>query len=103
LAVTSSVWLIGVSHLTAGARSPWQNAYVERLIGSIRRECLDHLVIFNEAHLRRALRAYATYYNAVRTHLASRKDAPLGRSTQRAGTITRVPHVGGLHHAFIQI
>jgi len=83
--------------------SPWQNAYVERLIGSIRRECLDHLIIFNEAHLRRALRKYATYHNTIRTHLALRKDAPLGRGIQRAGVIARVPYVGGLHHAFVRI
>ena len=94
---------MGIRDRPIAPRSPWQNAYVERLIGSIRRECLDHLVIFNETHLRRALSAYATYYNAIRTHLTLRKDAPLGRCTQRAGTITRVPHVGGLHHAFVRI
>ena len=94
---------MGIRDRPITPRSPWQNAYVERLIGSIRRECLDHLVIFNEAHLHRALSAYATYYNAIRTHLALRKDAPLGRCTQRAGTIKRVPHVGGLHHAFVRI
>jgi hypothetical protein len=70
------------------------------LIGSVRRECLDHLIIFNEAHLRRVLRDYAKYYNGVRTHLALDKDAPLGRAVHSAGAITRVPHLGGLHHAF---
>jgi transposase InsO family protein len=84
-------------------RSPWQNAYVERLIGSIRRDCLDHLIIFNEAHLRRVLFTYKRYYNDVRTHLALDKDAPLGRAIQRTGTITRAPYLGGLHHAFVRI
>jgi transposase InsO family protein len=94
---------MGIRDRPIAPRSPWQNPYVERLIGSIRRECLDHLIIFNEAHLCRALSAYATYYNAIRTHLALDKDAPLGRCTRRAGPIRRVPHVGGLHHAFIRI
>lgn len=94
---------MGIRDRPIAARSPWQNAYVERLIGSVRRECLDHLIILNEAHLRRALTAYAIYYNTIRTHLALRKDAPLGRGIQRDGAISRVPHVGGLHHAFVRI
>jgi len=71
--------------------------HVERLIGSIRRECLDHPIIFNETHLRRVLAMYATSYNTTRTHLALGKDAPLGRSIQRTGTIARLPYLGGLH------
>ena len=94
---------MGIRDRPIAARSPWQNSYVERLIGSIRRECLDHLIIFNEAHWRRALSAYATYYNTIRTHLALRKDAPVGRGIQRVGAIRRVPHVGRLHHAFVRI
>jgi transposase InsO family protein len=94
---------MGIRDRPIAPRSPWQNAYVERLIGSIRRDCLDHLIIFNEAHLRRVLTTYATYYNTIRTHLALSKDAPLGRSIQRTGIITRVPHIGGLHHAFVRI
>jgi transposase InsO family protein len=94
---------MGIRDRPIAPRSPWQNAYVERLIGSIRRECLDHLIVFNEAHLRRVLSIYAAYYNTFRTHLALDKDAPLGRRTQRAGAIRRVPHVGGLHHAFVRI
>ena len=97
------VQTMGIRDRPIAPRSPWQNAYVERLIGSIRRECLDHLIIVNDAHLRRALSAYAAYYNTIRTHLALRKDAPLGRPLQRAGAIRRVPHVGGLHHAFVRI
>jgi len=94
---------MGIRDRPTAPRSPWQNAYTERLIGSIRRECLDHLIIFNEAHLRLALSTYATYYNNIRTHLALRKDAPLRRTVQLAGAITCVPHVGGLHHAYVRI
>src|SRR5260370_12019392 len=78
------------------ARSPWQNGHAERLIGSIRRECLDHIVVFGEGHLRRILRAYADYYNSVRTHLALAKDAPLVRPVQRFGDISVRPFLGGL-------
>jgi transposase InsO family protein len=68
--------------------SPWQNAYVERLIGSIRRECLDHMIVFGEAHLRRILGAYATYYNESRTYRTLKKDSPFHRAIQRHGAIT---------------
>ena len=84
-------------------RSPWQNAYVERLIGSIRRECLDHLIIIGEAHLRRVLRAYADYYNRTRTHLSLNKDTPLARPILRAGRIKSIPHPGGLHHSYVRM
>jgi len=76
-------------------RSPWQNGYCERAIGSIRRECLDHVVVFGERHLRHLLRSYATYYNAARTHLSVNKDAPLPR------TIHAV--LGGLHHLYVRV
>ena len=82
---------------------PRQNAYAERVIGSIRRECLGHLIIFNEAHLRRVLVAYRDYYNLVRTHLSLAKDTPHGRPVQRVGEVTRVPYFGGLHHSFVRI
>jgi transposase InsO family protein len=94
---------LGIHDRPITPRCPWQNAYVERLIGSIRRECLDHLVICNEAHLRCVLKAYARYYNAARTHLALDKDTPCGRPIRRTGTITRIPHLGGLHHTFARI
>jgi len=94
---------MGIRDRPTAARSPWQNGHVERLIGSIRRECLDHLIIFNEAHLRRVLRAYAGYYNDTRTHLALNKDAPLGRPIQREGRIRAVPQVGGLHCSYVRI
>jgi transposase InsO family protein len=89
-------------HPTA-PRSPWQNGYVERLIGSIRRESLDHLVVFGEAHLRVALKAYASYYNQVRTHLALEKDAPDFRRIQKIGRIASIPILGGLHHQYVRL
>jgi transposase InsO family protein len=81
--------------------SPWQNGCAERLIGTLRRECLDH--IFGEAHLRRTLSAYAAYYNKARTHLALQKDAPLHRAVQRSGAIATIPILAGLHHQYVRI
>jgi len=75
--------------------SPWQNGYVERLIGSIRRECTDHLLVFNAEHLRRALSKYASYYNEVRTHVSLGKDAPCGRPIERFGDIVAYPILAG--------
>jgi len=80
-------------------RSPWQNEHVERLIGSIRRECLDHIVAFGEAHPRRTLKTYAVYYNHVRTHLSLRKGAPNFRRSQTLGSIVAMPILGGLHQS----
>jgi transposase InsO family protein len=76
---------------------------MERLIGTLRRECLDQMVIFSEAHLRRILFAYATYYNQARTHLALQKDAPLHRTAQRSGAIVAIPILAGLHHQYVRI
>jgi transposase InsO family protein len=89
-------------HPTA-PRSPWQNGHVERLIGSIRRESLDHLVVFGEAHLRDVLKAYASYYNQVRTHLSLEKDAPDFRRSQKIGCIASIPILGGLHHQYVRL
>src|SRR3954452_1460343 len=72
-------------------RSPWQNGYCERAIGSIRRECLDHVVVFGERHLRHLLRSYATYYNSARTHLSVNKDAPMPRTVHAVGRIVPAP------------
>jgi Integrase core domain len=83
--------------------SPWQNGYVERLIGTIRRECLDHLIVFGEAHLRRILVKYAAYYNASRIHRSLNKDAPLPRAIEHLGVITSRPVLGGLHHQYCRI
>ena len=84
-------------------RSPWQNGYAERLIGSIRRECLDHIIIRDENHLRRVLKAYAEYYNSARTHLCLEKNSPVPRKRQAHGPLVSRPHLGGLHHEYARI
>jgi hypothetical protein len=83
--------------------SPWQNGHVERLIGSIRRECLDHVVVMGERNLRHQLANDAIYYNAARTHLAFDKDAPLHRPAQKAGRIASVTWLGGLHRQYVRM
>jgi transposase InsO family protein len=83
--------------------SPWQNGFAERLIGSIRRECLDHVIVLGEAHLRRILKNYAAYYNDVRTHRSLQKDAPVFRPIQRSGAIISDAILGGLHHQYVRI
>jgi len=99
-AVTKRLAAMGIWDHPIASRSPWQNGHAGRLIGSIRRECLDHVVVLGEAHLRQILKAYAAYYNRARTHLALEKDAPLGRSVQAAGSIMTIPFLGGLHHQY---
>src|SRR5665647_2791306 len=94
---------MGIRDRPTSPRSPWQNAYAERLIGSIRRECLDHVVVFGERHLRHVLLSYMNYYNEVRTHLSLDKDAPTSRPVQRAGHILCCPVLGGLHHHYVRI
>jgi transposase InsO family protein len=93
---------MGITQVVTAPRSPWQNAYVERVIGSIRRECLDHIVIFNERHLRRVLSAYVAYYHRSRTHLWLDKDCPDSRPImrRRIGKVVAIPKVGGLHHHY---
>jgi transposase InsO family protein len=94
---------LGIRDRPTALRSPWQNAYVERVIGSIRRECLDHVIVFGESDLRRLLSLYASYYNEARTHLSLAKDAPIGRRIERFGRVTTEPMVGGLHHRYARI
>jgi transposase InsO family protein len=101
--VTRRIQAMGIRDRPTAPRSPWQNGHVERLIGSIRRDCLDHVVVVGEAHLRRILTAYASYYNRARTHLALAKDTPLGRSVQAFGHIVSVPMLGGLHHQYVRM
>jgi transposase InsO family protein len=93
---------MAIQEVLSTPRSPWQRAYVERVIGSIRRECLDHLIAFNETSLRRILRSYVEYYHRSRTHLALGKDSPEPRSIQSAemGRVVALPQVGGLHHRY---
>ena len=97
---THSVSALNIRQVLTAYRAPWQNGYVERLIGSIRRECLDHLIIINETHLRGTLRAYIRYYNAQRTHLGINKDSPEPREVQAEGEIDKVAVVNGLHHYY---
>jgi transposase InsO family protein len=94
---------MGIRDRPTAPRSPWQNGHVERLIGSIRRESLDHLIVFGEAHLRGVLKVYASYYNEVRTHLSLDKDAPHFRRAQKLGRIAAVPILGGLHQQYVRI
>ena len=94
---------MGIRDRPIAPTSPWQNGFAERLIGSIRRECLDHIIVLGEAHLRRILKSYARYYNGTRTHLALDKDAPLSRTVKRAGPILCRPVLGGLHHEYVRI
>jgi transposase InsO family protein len=82
---------MGIRDRPTSFRSPWQNGYVERLIGSIRRECTDHLLVLNAEHLRQILAKYATYYNEVRTHVSLGKDAPCRRPVERLGDIVAYP------------
>ena len=102
-AYTRRIRAMGIRDHPITARSPWQNGQVERLIGSIRRECLDHLVVSGEAHLRRLLKSYAAYYNAVRTHLSLGKNAPNFRRFETVGSIVAIPILGGLHHQYVRV
>jgi len=101
--VTRRLRAMGIRDKPIAPASPWQNGFAERLIGSIRRECLDHIIVLGEAHLRRLLKSYARYYNETRTHLALDKDAPLSRTVKRAGRILCRPILGGLHHEYVRI
>ncbi len=99
---SSRVQALGIREVKAAPRSPWQNPYVERLIGTLRRECLDHVVVLNETHLRRLLSQYLIYYHRARTHLSLDKDAPEPRLVERLeqGRIVETPMVDGLHHRY---
>jgi transposase InsO family protein len=94
---------MGIRDKPIAPLSPWQNGFAERLVGSIRRECLDHIIVFGEEHLRRVLQSYACYYNGTRTHRSLDKDAPVHRPIQRIGALKSRPILGGLHHQYIRI
>src|SRR6476469_1353488 len=102
-AFTRRIRAMGIRDRPTAPRSPWQNGYAERFIGSVRRECLDHVIVFGEQHLRRVLRSYQQYYNGTRTHLSLAKDAPLPRAIQTVGSILPLPVLGGLHHHYVRI
>ena len=101
--VTRRLRAMGIRDKPIAPASPWQNGYAERLIGSIRRECLDHVIVIGEAHLRRILRSYNHYYNNIRTHWSLTKDAPVYRPAQRNGSITSHTILGGLHHHYVRV
>ena len=96
---------MGIHEVPTAPRAPWQNAFVERVIGSIRRECLDHVLVLNERHLRRLMRAYLAYYNSSRPHQALENNSPVPREVQppSRGRIRAVPEVGGLHHRYQRV
>ena len=95
---------VGIKDVLAAHRSPWQNPFVERLIGSIRRDCLDHAIVLNESHLKRILISYFQYYHYDRTHYGLRKDTPVERLIQcrpaEGGNLIEFPRVGGPHHRY---
>jgi putative transposase len=99
---THSVSALNIRQILTAYRAPWQNGYVERLIGSIRMECLDHLIIINETHLRGILQGYIHYYNAQRTHLGINKDSPETREVQADGEIDRIAVANGLHYFYFR-
>ena len=94
---------LGVAEVLTAPQSPWQNAYVERLIGSIRRECLNHFIIFNARHLKRTLAAYFHYYHRSRPHRALNKQCPIEREVMKNGAIVAIGEVGGLHHRYERV
>jgi transposase InsO family protein len=98
--VTRRLRAMGIRDRPIAPASPWQNGFAERLIGSIRRECLDHIIVLSEAHLRGILKSYARYYNETRTHLALDKDAPVSRPVERTGVVRSRAILGGLHHHY---
>ena len=101
--VTRRLRAMGIRDKPVAPASPWQNCFAERLIGSIRRECLDHIIVLDEEHLRRILKNYADYYNGVRTHRSLNKDAPISRQVQRSGVINSRAILGGLHRQYVRI
>jgi transposase InsO family protein len=102
-AVMHRLRAMGIRDKPIAPGSPWQNGFAERLIGSIRRECVDHILVLSETHLRRILKSYARYYNELRTHRSLDRDAPLSRPVQRIGSIMSHALLGGLHHHYVRI
>jgi transposase InsO family protein len=100
---TSRLQAMGIRDRPITPASFWQNGIVQRLIGTLRRECLDQIIIFGETHLRKTLSAYVAYYNHARPHLALQKDAPLKRAVQSDGSIVAIPVLAGLHHQYVRI
>jgi transposase InsO family protein len=99
---TKQVEDVGIQEMLSAPRSSWQRAYIERVIGSIRRECLDHMIVYNEASLYRLIKSFVAYYHETRTHLSLHKDAPMSRPVQPPGSgrVIALPQVGGLYHRY---
>jgi transposase InsO family protein len=91
---------MGIEEVVTAARSPWQNPYVERIVGSLRRECLNHFIVLNERHLCRILHSYLEYYHKHRTHLSLNRNSPIEREVEEKGEVISIPQVGGLHHRY---
>ena len=102
-AVRLRIASLGMEEVLAAPQSPWQNPYVERLIGSIRRECLNHFVILNAKHLKTTLARYFDYYHGSRPHLGLEKQCPFPRQVSSLGRIIEIPKLGGLHHRYERI
>jgi len=100
--VQDTMKILGIEQVVIAPRSPWQNGFCERVIGSIRRECLDHVIVLSERHLRRLMKAYLAYYHGSRTHLGLEKDTPVPRAVQGrdVGPVVGEPVLGGLHHRY---
>jgi len=96
---------MGIEEVVCAPRSPWQNPYCERMVGSIRRECLDHVIVINERHLRRILASYFEYYHLARTHLSLDRNAPIERAVESPsrGRVIAIPQAGGLHHRYRRV
>jgi transposase InsO family protein len=94
---------MGIEEVVTAPRSPWQSPYVERLIGSIRRECLAHVIVLNERHLLRILRSYFEYYQISRPHLSLNRNSPIEREVETHGRVVSIPQVGGLHHRYRRV
>jgi hypothetical protein len=103
IAATRRLRTMGIRDKSIAPGSPWRNGFAERLIGSIRRECVDHVAVLGETRLRRILKSYARYYNEMRTHRSLDNDAPLSRPVQRTGSIMSHALLGGLHHRYVQV
>src|ERR1700738_2096120 len=101
--VTRGLRAMGIRDKPIAPASPWQNGFAERLIGSIRRECLDHVIVSGEAHLRRMLKSYADYYHSVRTHRSLEQAASISRPIHQTGILRSHPILGGLHHHYVRV
>jgi transposase InsO family protein len=99
----AQVAVMNINEVLSAPRSPWQCAYVERVIGSIRRESLDHVIVLNEDSLRGSLRSYFSYYHRSRLHLSLERDSPESRPVQSVGRVVAFPEVGGLHHRYERV